>query len=120
MAEKKLIHRIGETTKTFQSEDGKHYRHYRQDIDPVIEHVQYNRDVAKDSNPRANPNGWQHKGTVPMTVLVDWLHKNGYTFDEFARADRNDKYGPKYRFLKYFMSRDFAKLHNEHVTTRPS
>ena len=118
MAKFRPIYRHGETQKSFASEDGKHYRHYRQDIDPIVERVQHNRDIAAASTKASNPNGWQHKGTIPMTMLVDWLHKHGYTIDEFARADRNDKYGPKYKFLRYFMSRDFAKLHNEHVTTR--
>jgi hypothetical protein len=120
MAKFRPIYKDGGVVKTFASEDGAHYRHYRQDIDPIIERVKYNRDIATDSNKLANPNGWRHEGTVPMTMLVDWLHKHGYTIDEFARADRNDKYGPKYKFLKYFKSRDFAKLHNDHVTTRRS
>jgi hypothetical protein len=112
------IYKKGEVSKSFASEDGRHYRHFRQDIDPIIERVQHNRDIAKNSTKFSNPNGWQHKGTVPMTVLLDWLQKHGYTFDEFARADRNDVYGPKHKFLKYFTSRDFSKLHNEHVTTK--
>ena len=49
-----------------------------------------------------------------MVVLVDWLKDNHYRADQFARNEDRCKE----KFMAYYMSRDFAKLHNRHVTTR--
>ena len=65
-----------------------------------------------------------------MPVLKDWLTRNNYTMNQWAtnaggRKDdgtddfyRKDK-GVKSRFMRYFKGREFSKLHNDHVTTRP-
>jgi hypothetical protein len=118
MAKFKPLPSNGDIKKTFASEDGKHYRGMRQDIDPIIQHVRDQNEWINGAAKAGNRNNWRYQGTIPMTVLVDWLQQHGYTIDEFARADRNDVYGPKYKFLKYFKTREFSKLHTDHVTTK--
>ena len=110
----------------FASEDGKHYRGYRQDLDPVIRKVEHLRQKVNEAPRSENPNQWKHVGSIPMTVLVDWLMKNKFTIDQFARNDGGIKgktypestSGVKDKFLKYFLSREFSKLHNSHITTK--
>ncbi len=114
--------------KSFASEDGTHYRHFKQDLDPAIRHVEQMRHKMNDAPKTANKSGWQHVGSIPMTVLVDWLTKNGYTMDQWARNDGGQPYsnvntykhdnGVKSQFLRYFLDRDFSRLHNQHVTTK--
>ena len=110
---KKHIGQSLDVAKMFVSEDGKHYRGHRQDIQPIMDRVEELRKGAITSKVR-NPNEWRHVGSIPMTVLLDWLAKNRYSYDQWARND--DKARDK--FLKYFMSRDFSKLHNNHITTK--
>ena len=114
--------------KTFASEDGVHYRHFSQELDPAIRHVQHLRHKVNDAPRSGNKSGWQHIGSIPMTVLQDWLTKNSYTMDQWARNDGGLPYsnvntykqdnGVKSQFLRFFLDRDFSKLHNEHVTTK--
>jgi hypothetical protein len=90
----------------FASEDGNHYRGMTQDTDAVIKHVE-RMDAKVNGAPKAvNPNGWQYAGSVPIAVVVDWCHKHGCTFDQWARDDG----GLKSKFLAELRSRDYHKL----------
>jgi len=113
MAINKYIGQSLDIQKRFASEDGKHYRGYRQDLDPVIKRVEEMRQGRIDSKIK-NPNEWRHIGSIPMTMLVDWLAKNRYTMDQWARNEDR----AKDKFLRHFMSRDYSKLHNNHITTK--
>ena len=110
---KKHIGQNLDVAKMFLAEDGKHYRGQRQDIAPIIDRVTDLRNGAITSKIK-NPNEWRHVGSIPMTVLLDWLTKNRYTMDQWARNEDRSKD----KFLRYFMSRDFSKLHNNHITTK--
>ena len=126
MAKVRPIGRAGDYTRSFVSEDGVHKRRETQDLDHTIRHVRLIRDKHSLATRSSNPNEWRHRGSIPMTVLIDWLGKNNYTIDQWARNDGGipgrsypfSKTGVKDKFLAYFLSRDFAKLHNEHVTTK--
>lgn len=113
----KTIYTRDDVRKSFASEDGAHYRHYRQDISPTIRHVERMRKGK-------HAMGWKHVGSIPITMLTDWLKSRGYTMDQWARNDGGDRKvdpkgpGVKDQFMRYFLSRDFAKLHNTHVTTK--
>ena len=99
---------------SFSVEDGTEYVGTHQNIDPVIDHVKKVRDMHSHATAASNPNEWRHVGSVPMSMIVDWVHKSPYTFAQWARNED----GAKDKFLKYFLSRDFSKLHNQHVTTK--
>ena len=99
---------------TFSEEDGKHYQGTHMDIAPVMDHVKKVRELHSQATKQSNPNEWRHVGTVPIPIITDWCKRNGYTFSQWARNEDR----AKDKFLSYFMSRDFAKLHNNHVTTR--
>jgi len=58
--------------------------------------------------------GRQYIGSVPVVLLQDWLTKHGYTLDQFARREGTIRQ----EFMKFFLSRDFSKLHVQHSTTR--
>ena len=84
---KRLTRSVGEYTRGFASEDGKNYRIERQEMDPVISHVQF-LDQKVNSAPKAgNRNDMRYIGSPPMTVLQDWLKKHNYKWDQYARND---------------------------------
>lgn len=101
-------------TKRFASEDGTHYRAWRQDMDPVMRYVEQRSALARESSPRKTKSGMSYVGSVPIAMIVDWCNKNNYTFDQWARNED----GAKDKWKKHFMSRDYSKLHNQHVTTK--
>lgn len=126
MGKRRLTKAVGDYVRGFQSEDGKHYRTESQNLDPAMRRVQHFRHMYDAATKASNPNEWRHLGSIPFTVIIDWLNANNYTIDQWARNDGGipgkrypeSKSGVKDKFLAYFMSRDFAKLHNMHVTTK--
>ena len=126
MSKHRLVKAGNGYVRSLISQDGQHIRREWQDISPIIQHVEKVRHMHEHATKASNPNEWRHEGTIPMTVLIDWLWKNNYTMDQWARNDGgipgkrypNSRSGVKDKFLAYFMSRDFSKLHNHHVTTR--
>ena len=123
---KRVVAHQGDFARTFSTEDGQGFRGLHQDIDPVIKHVQKIRDMHQYRDPRKDSIADRHVGSVPGAVLEAWLKKNGHTMHEWAINAGGDPYikrkgGPGVydKFLSYFLSRDFSKLHNDHVTTRP-
>ena len=101
-------------TTTYSEQNGKAVIGHHTDLDPHIKRVRYLRDIASYATRESNPNGWRHVGTVPIPIITDWCRANNYTFGQWARNE--DK--SKEKFMKYFLSRDFSKLHNEHSTTK--
>jgi hypothetical protein len=99
---------------THSEEDVKIITGWHQDVTPTIKHVQKVRDMHSYATKSSNPNEWRHVGSVPIAIIVDWNRRNGYTFSQWARNED----GAKDKFLKYFLSRDFSKLHNMHITTK--
>lgn len=122
----------GDILQTFSTEDGKNIRGIHQTIDPAIHHVKRLRDINDCATKTSNPNEWRHIGSVPETVLYDWLNANSYTMHQWAVNEGGTKcpagsdpvahakldHGVRSKFLRYFLSRDFSKLHNQHTTTR--
>ncbi len=111
---------------TVSQENGKTYYGNHQEVGPLIKRTQKIRDMHSHSTKSSNPNEWKHIGTIPISVISKWCQDNNYTFDEWARNDGgikgkqypDSRSGVKDKFLAYFLSRDFAKLHNMHFTTR--
>lgn len=132
MGFKRISKVAGDYARGLIVEDGQVVRHERQELAPTIRRVERFRQLA-DSRRSPNPNEWRHLGSIPMTVLIEWLGKTGHTMDQWARNDGGTPCpfgadpqqhlardpGVKSQFLRYFLSRDFSKLHNAHVTTRP-
>lgn len=102
----------------------------KQELSHAIKHVSRIRQLHDLATRASNPNGWMHIGSIPEVVLIDWLNKHNYTMDMFARNDGGEynrdgdpqfhlkDSGVKSEFLRYFLSREFSKLHNQHVTTK--
>lgn len=120
MSEKIITGVSGDITNYFgvQRETGtnkvQHFRGMKQDITPIIKRHQ-----AITQAQEAAPKGArtrQYIGSIPMSFLVDWLTANHYTWDQYAR----NVDGAKDKFKKHFFSREFAKLHNQHITTCPT
>lgn len=115
----KFVKGYGDAWKGFKSEDGKHYRTSHADFSNIIEHNRYLNEAVNESTVMKKK-GYQHIGSIPTVLLEDWLTKNGYTMHDFAinaggDKDKSNPYGGggvKDKFLKYFLSRDFNKLHN--------
>lgn len=127
MADKKTVYKKGELTKNVISEDGKHYRHFSMDMDPVMDRVKYLNEKVNEAPRAGNRQGYHYLGSVPLTMITDWLDKHGYTMHDFSVNAGGEKgktnpngSGVKDKFMKYFMSRDFAKLHTQHVSTKRS
>ena len=126
MADQRVTKVAGDYLRRFFSQDGRHFRRETQEIGPAIKRVEEIRHLHDQATRASNPNEWRHKGSIPMSVLIEWLTKNGFTIDQWARNDGgipgkrypHSRSGVKDKFLAYFLSRDFSKLHNEHVTTK--
>lgn len=116
--------RAGDYLRTFSTEDGKHYRGETQELAPTMRRVE----LIKELQDRRGTGKYDRRyiGSIPKVLLIDWLNKHGYKIDEFVRNEGGDPYktnphtggGVKDKFLKYYLSRDFAKLHTQHATTR--
>ena len=125
---KKLTRAVGDYARGFGSEDGKHYRMERQDLGPAIARTAEIRHLQENAKP--NPMGRRYVGSVPATVLMTWLKERGFTMHDWAinaGGESNIHGDPKFyqidkgvksQFMRYFLSREFSKLHVEHSTTR--
>lgn len=121
---KRVIKNDGEVTKGFVSEDGAHYRTYSQDMEPIIDRVKYLNEKVNGADRSTNRAGMKYLGSIPRVMLEDWLTKHNYTMHDFAinaggekgKTDPNGG-GVKDKFIKYFMSREFSKLHTQHTTS---
>lgn len=128
MADKRFLKQHDEATiSAFMAEDGRHYRATRTDMDPIIDRVKYLNEKVNEAPRSGNRNGYHYIGSVPRTFIDDWLRKHNYTWAEFAvnaggEKGKTDVNGPgvKDQFMKYYLSRDFAKLHTGHVTSKAS
>ena len=97
MAMKRLTRAVGEYIRTFQSEDGKHYRGEHQEMDPVIAHVKYLSEKVNDAPKPGNTNDWHYFGSIPVTILTDWCRMTSIGLDAYAR----NQFGEKKEFMKY-------------------
>ena len=79
------------------SEDGKHYRVERQELDPILERVEFLSEKVNTAPKAGNTNDMRYIGSIPMTVLWDWCRKVGIGLDAYAR----DQFGEKDMFLSY-------------------
>jgi hypothetical protein len=126
MADILPVKSVGDYRRGMAIESGKNYRVQSQDLGPAIRRVQSIREGQEQSTRASNPNEWRHKASIPVTVLVDWLKKNNFDMHQWAvneggipgRSYPYSRSGVKDKFLAYFLSRDFSKLHNEHITTK--
>ena len=118
---------------TMSIEGGNTYIGHHVDIDATMDYIKKTREKEALATRQSNPNGWHRIGTVPEPVLHGWLIERGYTRRDYAINAGGTKLGAgqdpfhwiktdpgvKARFWKWFLAnRDFAKLHNHHVTTK--
>lgn len=122
--------RAGDYLRTFASEDGKHYRHERQDLAPAMERSKLIQEAQARNG--TGQNDRRYIGSIPTTVLIDWLNRRGLTMADWAINAGGTRCpmgvdplehcqtdgGVKSEFLRYFLSREFSKLHTQHTTTR--
>jgi hypothetical protein len=128
----RLIKSSGDYARGFVTQHGKHFRKEVQNIAPAMKRVEEISELQSYATKASNPNEWGYIGSVPKTILVDWLNSHNYTMDEWARNEGGSRCpagsdpmahatldgGVRSKFLRYFLSRDFSKLHTQHVTTR--
>jgi hypothetical protein len=86
------------------SEDGVHYRHERQEMDPVIDHVKFLSQKVNTAPKAGNRNDMHYVGSLPLTVLIDWCNKKRITIDQYARSK-----GLRKKFIKY-VTENFPKF----------
>jgi hypothetical protein len=132
MAKQRLTRAVGDYVRTFASEDGKNYRLEHQELGPAMRRSQLIREAQAHHG--TGQFDRRYIGSVPTIVLWDWLKERGYTMDQWARNEGGTRCsfgedpmehclhdnGIKSQFLRYFLSRDFSKLHTQHTTTRPA
>jgi hypothetical protein len=111
---KRVTGGAGDYLRSFSTEDGKHYRGFHQNFDPAIRRVEAIREARANLSKANNPYDRRYIGSVPVTLILDWCAKNGCTYDQFARKEGD----LRQRFTRYYLSRDFSKLHTQHSTTR--
>lgn len=130
MGKRRLTRAVGDYVRGFQTEDNAHYRTERQELGPAIRRARLIREAQAHAGPTVTDR--RYIGSIPMTVLTDWLNARGYTMSDWARNVGGERCpvgvdplshavhdgGVKSEFLRYFLSRDFSKLHAMHSTTR--
>jgi len=114
MSSKRKTGGAGDYARSFSSEDGVHYRGHHQELGPAMRRVEQIRELQALQNKQNNPTGRTYIGSVPVTVLQDWLAKHNYTWEQWGRKEGTIRQ----EFMKYFLSREFSKLHVQHSTTR--
>jgi hypothetical protein len=123
VSDRRLTRAVGDYTRGFSTEDGKHFRSETQELGPAIRRVELIKQAQMATQKSALDK--RYVGSVPITVIHDWLMKHGYKWEEYARNEGGEPYatnprggGVRDKFMKYFLSRDFSKLHTQHTTTR--
>ena len=124
MTQRRLTRAIGDYTRSFATEGGENYRVEHQELGPAMARTQ----LIMEAQQRFGTGQYDRRyvGSVPMTLIADWCRKNHFTIDQWARNDGGipgmmypeSKSGVKDKFMRYFLSREFSKLHTQHVTTR--
>lgn len=92
-----LTQRVGEYQRRVVSEDGVHYRHERQDMNPVLDHVKFLSEKVNEAPAAGNRNDMHYLGSIPLTVLTDWCQTTGIGLDAYAR----NQHGEKDQFIKH-------------------
>jgi hypothetical protein len=100
MPKTKLTKVLGEYARGVVSEDGVNYRHERQNMNPVIQHVKFLQEKVNGAPKAGNTNDMRYVGSIPLTVLTDWCTKVGVGMDAYAR----NQFGEKDKFLSYLRS----------------
>jgi hypothetical protein len=128
----RLIGTSGDYARGFVTQHGKHFRKEVQNIAPAMKRVKDIAELQSYATKASNPNEWGYIGSIPKTILIDWLNSHGYSMEEWARNEGGTRCvagadpmahatldgGVRSRFLRYFLSRDFSRLHTQHVTTK--
>ena len=117
MGDKRLLKAAGDYTRSFASEDGKHYRVEHQDMNYLMKRAK----LIKEGQEYHNVKDRKYVGSVPISMVTDWCNRNGFTFDQFARNDGGirgkaypeSKSGVKDKFMAYFLTPEFSKLHGD-------
>lgn len=109
----KPIYQHGDTRKDFVTvrEPGAKtsvfYRKFTQDMDPVIDRVRHLAQKVNTAPKAGNQHDLHYVGSLPMTILIDWLNARGLRMDQWAR----DEGGIKQQFKDYvFKNRDLLKF----------
>ena len=132
MTKRYVTRATGDYARGFAVEDGKNIRVEHQELGPAMRRVE----AIKEAQAHKGTGQFDRRyiGSVPMTVLWDWLKERKFSMNDWATnaggsicppgADPLEHCvhdnGVKSQFLRYFLSRDFAKLHTQHTTTRDS
>lgn len=100
--EKRVLKTYGSDLLHYRAEeDGVVYHGYRQNMAPTLSHV-----AAK--NEAVNQYGnkkWQYSGSIPMSMLFDWLKTTNYKMHEFARERKI-----RQEFIRWLQDRDRRKF----------
>jgi hypothetical protein len=70
-------------TRWFASEDGRHYRGKRQDMNPALARVNELNEINQNGGGK---NGWRYGGSIPVAFLEEWLSTTGHRMDQFATS----------------------------------
>jgi hypothetical protein len=113
MAERK-IYRVGDTAKslvTVRDPGGKtstFYKKWSQDMDDAIDRTRFLAQKVNSAPKSGNRIEQRYRGSVPVAILHDWLQRNGYRPDQYARNEDN----ARDKFMAWFLTnRDMTKFH---------
>ena len=87
-------------------EDGKQYAGISQDMGPLMDRVRYLDAKVNGATAQENKRGQKYIGSIPNSVLIEWLHRHGHTYrDWLINAD-----GCKDKFKKYILQPEFRRF----------
>jgi hypothetical protein len=121
----------GDFARSFITDGKTHVRREFQELGPAMKRTKLIQE-AEAASVGKNPTDRHYIGSIPMVVLTDWLRERNYNMHDWAInaggtqcpvgadpvAHATLDGGVKSEFLRYFLSRDFSKLHTHHVTTK--
>lgn len=81
----------GDIARYFAREDGKSFRGHRQSVEAVKRHVEFLDHKVNGAAQRGNPRNWQFAGSIPMSIVVDYLTERNIPIDVWARNEGGEK-----------------------------
>jgi hypothetical protein len=112
---KRTTANFGDAQRYFGSEDGKHYRGIRQNIEPLKRHIEHLHHKVNEAPSSGNRNQWAYRGSIPMALLTEWLWKTKTPMHDWA-VNRG---GAKDQFLKWLQSEHPKLMPKAGAAARP-
>jgi hypothetical protein len=112
---KRVTRHSGDIARYFGYEDGVAYRGHRQNVEAIKSHVAFMDAKVNGAPSRGNPREWTYRGSIPQSLLIDYLTQRRIGYDVWARNEG----GEKDRFMKWLQINHPALMPKQVTAARP-